>query len=58
MEKDFKKNVVKPGDNGYEYDKRVDFSKQMNGGQADASWDEDDNEFGGDEDDYFDDDFA
>ena len=61
MEQDFKKNVVKPGDAGFEYDKRVDFSKQMNSGVADASWDEDEdgeNEFGNDEDDYFDDDFA
>ena len=26
MEQDFKKNVVKPGDKGFEYDKRVDYS--------------------------------
>jgi len=33
MEKDFSKNVVKPGDKGYKYDNRVDFSsQQMSGG--------------------------
>ena len=26
MEQDFKKNVLKPGDKGFEYDKRVDYS--------------------------------
>lgn len=68
MDKDFSKNVLKPGDKGYEYDKRVDF-KKASGGKAD--WDSD----GGDDkvegasaadkgqdeyydDDYFDDDFA
>lgn len=67
MDKDFSKNVIKPGDKGYEYDKRVDF-KKASGGKAD--WDSDgDKEEGGAEgadkgqdeyydDDYFDDDFA
>ena len=59
MEKDFSKNVVKPGDKGFEYDKRVDFAAQRSGNQAaDESWDEDADEFDGNEDDYFDDDFA
>jgi hypothetical protein len=52
MEKDFSKNVLKPGDKGFEYDKRVDFSSNMKDDDGDNSWDE-----GGDED-YFDDDFA
>ena len=26
MEKEFSKNVLKPGDKGFEYDKRVDYS--------------------------------
>jgi len=29
MERDFSKNAVKPGDKGFEYDKRVDFSSQL-----------------------------
>jgi hypothetical protein len=57
MDKEFSKKVLKPGDKGFEYDKRVDFSSQMlSGQQSDNSWDE--NEGNGDEDDYFDDDFA
>ena len=66
MDKDFSKNVVKPGDKGYEYDKRVDF-KKASGGKADWDSDEEKEEGaaaadkGQDEyydDDYFDDDFA
>jgi hypothetical protein len=53
MEKDFSKNVLKPGDKGFEYDKRVDFSSNMKDDDGDNSWDE-----GGDDEDYFDDDFA
>ena len=49
MDEKFNKNSLKPGDPGFVYDKRVDFTKK--GSQAaDASWDED-------VDDYFDDDF-
>jgi len=60
MDQQFKKNVLKPGMKGYEYDKRVDFSSQMLNQNADNSWDEDEegDDFNGDEDDYFDDDFA
>lgn len=58
MERDFAKHVLKPGDKGFEYDKRVDFSSQMLNQNAEASWDEDADDFNGDEDDYFDDDFA
>ena len=57
MDQDFSKKVLKPGDKGFEYDKRVDFSSNMmSGAQSNGSWDED--EGNGDEDDYFDDDFA
>ena len=54
MEKDFSSKVLRPGDKGYVYDKRIDFSS-TNKDDAEGSWDEDDN---GDDDDYFDDDFA
>ena len=57
MEKDFSKNVIKPGMKGFEYDKRVDYSSQMQM-DDDNSWDENDGNGEGDEDDYFDDDFA
>lgn len=55
MDEKFNKNQLKPGDPGFVYDKRIDFSKKTSGGgaaKADASWDEDDNV-----DNYFDDDF-
>jgi hypothetical protein len=62
MEKEFSKNVVKPGDKGFEYDKRVDFSRQICNAQNDnASWDDDEadpNAAAYDDEDYFDDDFA
>ena len=54
MEKDFSSKVLRPGDKGYVYDKRIDFSS-TNKDDAEGSWDEDDN---GEDDDYFDDDFA
>ena len=51
--------MLKPGDKGFEYDKRVDFSSQIVDSKADNSWDEDKNEDEDyNEDDYFDDDFA
>jgi centrosomal protein CEP19 len=43
MEQDFKKNVLKPGDKGFEYDKRVDFSSKISSKKVDNSWDEDNN---------------
>ena len=45
MDKDFGKNQLKPGDQGFVYDKVVDFSKQndqYNYDMADDSWGEDD----------------
>lgn len=54
MDKDYKKNILKPGDNGFEYDKRVDFSRNKDQAVED-SWDDNDNF---NDDDYFDDDFA
>jgi hypothetical protein len=38
MEMDFNKNFIKKGDAGFEYDKRVDFSKVQ---KIDESWDDD-----------------
>lgn len=48
MDENFSKNQLKPGDPGFVYDKRVEFTKKAV--EADASWDEG-------VDDYFDDDF-
>lgn len=56
MEKDFSSKVLKPGDKGYVYDKRIDFSG-TNKQDLDNSWDEGDDDDQQDED-YFDDDFA
>jgi hypothetical protein len=50
--------VVRPGDKGFEYDKRVDYSSQLMDNKEDNSWDEDNNGDDYNEDDYFDDDFA
>lgn len=47
MEVDFKKNVLKPGDAGFEYDKRVDFGPKAD---AAADWDDEDEIY--EEDDY------
>ncbi len=52
MEEAFQMNNVKPGDAGFVYDKRIDFSKQA---REDNSWDEGMEDE--DVDDYFDDDF-
>lgn len=41
MEVDFKKNALKPGDPGFEYDKRVDFKPSA---VAAADWDEESGE--------------
>lgn len=49
MDENFSKNQLKPGDSGFEYDKRVEFKPSTNT-KMDTSWDENDN-------DYFDDDF-
>ena len=59
MEKGFSANAVKKGDSGFEYDKRIDFSKNASS-LVEDSWDEDMEGDDGqdDEDDYFDDDFA
>lgn len=58
MDKQFTKNQLKPGDPGFQYDKRITFEK----GESldDDSWNEDDEEVKPDEEedmDYFDDDF-
>ena len=47
MDEKFVKNQLKPGDTGFQYDKRIEFNKE----RQDASWDEDVDE-------YFDDDFV
>lgn len=74
MEKKFLQNVLRPGDPGFVYDKRVKYEYDANEAE-DNSWDEDDeevpnvkqatNQFEEDfegiddnDDDYFDDDFA
>ena len=49
MDQNFSKNQLKPGDPGFVYDKRVEFTKKAND-KVDESWDEG-------VDDYFDDDF-
>ena len=51
MDEKFNKNLLKPGDDGFQYDKRIEF-KQDTGKKMDTSWDE-----GEDVDEYFDDDF-
>lgn len=67
MDKGFSKNQLKPGDAGFEYDKRVDFTNLQNDEDEDDSWDsntEKQNEFRDPMDeeeedmDYFDDDFS
>lgn len=50
MDENFNKNLLKPGDPGFIYDKRIEFKKDAK--KQDTSWDEDE-----DVDDYFDDDF-
>lgn len=61
MDEKFSKNQLKPGDQGFVYDKRIEFKKSEGGAaKQDTSWDEDeDNEEEEEEDvnDYFDDDF-
>lgn len=43
MDKDFNKNQLKPGDPGFEYDKRVTFNRDPNEAPLeDDSWGEDD----------------
>ena len=59
MDENFHKNQLKPGDKGFEYDKRIDFGKKpqnINDDDEDNSWDEGGNN-GEDLDNYFDDDF-
>ena len=53
MDVDFKKKQLRPGDDGFEYDKRVEFNQALSGN---GSWDED--IVSNEDDDYFDDDFA
>ena len=53
MDTVFNKNSLKPGDQGFEYDKRIDFTKKT-GAEADYEWDEEEDE---EEEDYFEDDF-
>lgn len=42
METEFQKNNLKPGDKGFIYDKRIEFTR--NGDKMDNSWDEEDPE--------------
>jgi hypothetical protein len=51
MDEKFLKNQLRPGDSGFQYDKRIDFTKKASAAKEDNSWDEDD------VDNYFDDDF-
>jgi len=55
MDEKFLKNQLKPGDPGFEYDKRIDFGKKNKDDEdeGDNSWDEG----AEDVDNYFDDDF-
>ncbi len=61
MDEKFLKNQLKPGDAGFQYDKRIDFTKQSAAHKKDTSWDEDEedeeNQQEEDLDNYFDDDF-
>lgn len=58
MDEKFNKNQLKPGDAGFQYDKRVEFKKSAVTAKQDTSWDEDeDAEEDEDVNDYFDDDF-
>jgi hypothetical protein len=50
MEEKFKKNALKPGDQGFVYDKRIDFASMP---KEENSWDEDEEDVDND----FDDDF-
>lgn len=38
MDKDFEKNRLRPGDDGFEYDKEVDFTA----GKMESGWDDED----------------
>ena len=53
MDENFHKNQLKPGDKGFVYDKRIDFTKKpvADDDEGENSWDE------GNVDNYFDDDF-
>ena len=60
MDEKFLKNQLKPGDAGFQYDKRIDFTKQNAAHKKDTSWDEEEDEENQQEEDldnYFDDDF-
>lgn len=55
MDEKFNKNQLKPGDPGFVYDKRIEFTKKVeNDEEEENSWDEG---AGEDVDNYFDDDF-
>ena len=56
MDEKFVKNQLKPGDAGFVYDKRIEFTKKADNDddEGDNSWDEG---AGEDVDNYFDDDF-
>ena len=56
MDKQYSKNILRKGDPGFEYDKRVEFKAPAEA-QSDNSWDDDEMEMENDND-YFDDDFA
>ena len=56
MDKGYAKNILKKGDPGFEYDKRVEFKPPTGAVDADNSWDEGDEMEGDDA--YFDDDFV
>ena len=57
MDKQYNKNILRPGDKGFEYDKRADFKRDASE-LVEDSWDEDNDNFNDNDDDYFDDDFA
>jgi hypothetical protein len=57
MDKQYSKNILRKGDPGFEYDKKVDFKYNADAA-SDNSWDEDEDMNMNDDNDYFDDDFS
>lgn len=55
MDKGYSKNILRKGDPGFEYDKRVEFKQPAKDQLKENSWDESGDNFN--DDDYFDDDF-
>jgi hypothetical protein len=50
MEKDFVKNQKKPGEEGFEYDKRVEFKPKV---KVDSGWDDSEDNFDDMDEDFF-----